>query len=170
MAEDDSQRGVRPKPRFRPCHLSRLSQGHSACAGLCLGGQEAPKDTLLNKDLACDLLCKTSAESGLIVGNLSGTSDRSREAVFSPRRWCHSLTREVSSVSSTTPGLIREEKSQKVTHRLASPKQAVRAAWKPSAWLPAVASCRRFIPRPEHRVCRAPLCGSGSPRRRDLWF
>lgn len=43
------------------------------------------KDTLLNKDLACDLLCKTSAESGLTVSNFSGISDRVPERRCSSR-------------------------------------------------------------------------------------
>ena len=79
------------------------------------------EDTL-NKDLACDLLCKTSAESGLIVGNFPGIVNCAPDMwCFLSRRLCHSLTRKVSSVCTTTAlGLIREEKSHKVIHGLAS--------------------------------------------------
>lgn len=85
------------------------------------------QDVLLNELLACDLLWKTSAESGLIVANFSVIVYRV------PGRWCflsqclcHSLTTQVSSACRTaTQGLMREEKSQKVIRRLASLEQAV---------------------------------------------
>lgn len=97
--------------------------------GSVLGGQDFKIKILLNKDLACDLLCEASTESGLIVSNFS------RICYCVPDGWCflsqclcHSLITKVSSVCTTAAsGLIREKKSQKVIHGLASLEQAIKS-------------------------------------------